>query len=92
MNGCHKCPAYGNCTVNYRGSACAAVRYSHGIAEDPEILTNGDKIRAMTDDELVNHINKFNICDIRTSQECKGRFVADCDECVLDWLKQPAEE
>ena len=52
MNGCKKCPAYERCTVTYRGSSCAAIRWSFGLEEDPEIITNADKIRAMSDVEL----------------------------------------
>lgn len=59
---------------------------------EPKVaMTNGDRIRAMTDEELVDLINEFNICDNRTNEECKFNYGADCSECVLDWLKQPVE-
>lgn len=52
MNGCNKCPAYEKCTVSYRGSACAALRRTYGLDTGPEIVTNADRIRAMSDEEL----------------------------------------
>lgn len=52
MKGCKNCPAYAKCTVTYRGSACAALRGTYGLDSDPEIITNGDRIRAMSDEEL----------------------------------------
>ena len=45
-----KCPAYEKCDApSYRGSRCAYLRWSYGLG-DP--MTNGDKVRAMTDEEI----------------------------------------
>lgn len=52
MNGCNQCPAYAKCTVSYRGSACAALRRTYGLDTDQEIVTNADRIRAMSDENL----------------------------------------
>lgn len=54
--------------------------------------TNADRIRAMSDEELEQFINHFNICDIRTNEECKMSYCACCEVCVMDWLQQPAKE
>ncbi len=56
MKGCKNCPAYAKCTVTYRGSACAALRGTYGIDSDPEIVTNADRIRDMSDEELAEII------------------------------------
>ena len=53
--------------------------------------TNADQIRAMSDEELADFINNHNICNIRTSYECKISYCGICSQCVLDWLRQPAE-
>lgn len=37
MNGCKKCPAFAKCTETYRGSGCAAMRWTYGLEDDPEI-------------------------------------------------------
>lgn len=54
--------------------------------------TNADKIRAMSDEELENFINNFDICDNRTLDECTMSYCGVCSVCVLDWLHQPSEE
>lgn len=64
-----------------------SVEYCTGF--DP--ITNADRIRAMTDEELEKFINHFNICDMRTNDECKFSYCACCEVCVMDWLQQPAE-
>lgn len=97
MNGCKKCPAYESCTVTYRGSSCAAIRWSFGLEEDPEIITNADKIRAMSDVELAALFARI----------LTDEYAADCEyeltavqlralherlyQPWMRWLQQPAE-
>ena len=57
----------------------------------PESLTNADRIRAMSDEELEKFINHFDICDLRTHEECKISYCACCEVCVMEWLRQPSE-
>lgn len=84
MKGCKNCPAYAKCTVTYRGSACAALRSTYGIDSDPELTTNADRIRGMTDEELADWaINKA---------PSIGKCYTDSRLGLLDWLQQPAEE
>lgn len=71
MKGCNKCPALAKCTAVYRGPECAAMRASYGVDGDPEIITNADKIRAMTDEELADLLRGL----------CKNAM--DCDECPM---------
>lgn len=59
MKGCKNCPAYAKCTVTYRGSACAALRSTYGLDNDPEFTTNVDRIRAMSDKELAGFIEEL---------------------------------
>lgn len=54
-------------------------------------MTNADRIRSMTDEELVGFINHFNVCDNRTSDECRISYCAVCEICVLDWLRDPVK-
>lgn len=67
------------------------MRYIQEHESKTKPMTNADRIRAMSDEELVVFINTFNICNIRTNEECKFNYGADCSACVLNWLKQPAE-
>lgn len=50
----------------------------------PKPRTNGDRIRAMTNDELV-HLIRSGICELDSNfRNCKR---LDCDECVRLWLE-----
>ena len=58
---------------------------------DNKPLTNGDRIRAMSDAELAAVI----MCPREHMTDpdaftCKQEFIG-CTGCCLDWLKQPAE-
>lgn len=93
MKECKDCPAYAKCTVTYRGSACAALRGTYGLDSDPEIITNADRIRAMSDEELAKYLS--NPCDCEVDPERDGFRECGNDLCVkylLEWLQQPAEE
>lgn len=59
--------------------------------EHPSCPTNGDRIRAMSDEELsvvleCPHLSDPDICCVE-SDECSD----GCDKCVLKWLQDPAE-
>lgn len=45
-------------------------------------ITNGDRIRAMSDEELAEFLD---FCPYNGCEE------ADCIKCISNWLKQPAE-
>ena len=55
--------------------------------------TNADRIRAMSDEELAEFIDRCEMNDIDYAKTfcdlCNGQY--ECDQCRLDWLKQPAE-
>ena len=52
------------------------------------INTNADKIRAMNDEELAKVMERMLGCPV--TGDCK-KMLEDCNDCWLDWLKQPAE-
>ena len=54
-----------------------------------DIVTNADRIRAMSDEELAEFL-RWDICNkVRgDNRMCNGW----CSECVTEWLKQPEEE
>lgn len=66
--------------------------------------TNADRIRSMTDEELAREINLLLEGEIsspycRELPECDDDLERDvliplerCEQCVLNWLRQPAEE
>ena len=55
--------------------------------------TNADRIRSMSDEELADFIDRCEMNDIDYAKTfcdlCNGQY--ECDQCRLDWLKQPAE-
>ena len=60
--------------------------------DDPQ--TNADRIRQMTDEELADFLDRWELGDIDYSKTfcdlCDGQY--DChDDCLLDWLKSPVE-
>lgn len=51
-------------------------------------MTNGDRIRAMNDDELAKIITDTHYFSCpNPGEKCNGRT---CTGCFLEWLKQPA--
>lgn len=59
--------------------------------ENQKPLTNGDRIRAMSDEELAEYIGQHTLCD-RIQDEgdwCDKRAV--CRDCLTDWLRQPVK-
>lgn len=57
-------------------------------------ITNADKIRALTDEELADFLDRWEMGDIDYSKTfcdlCKGQY--DChNDCLLDWLKKEVE-
>lgn len=55
-----------------------------------ETPSNGDRIRAMSDEELAKWFLIVGIC-IRDFEDCKCDGVS-CRQCRMNWLQQPAEE
>lgn len=104
MKGCKNCPAYAKCTVTYRGSACSALRSTYGIDTDPEIITNADRIRAMSDWELAVAAVRYKGTVVNATRygghEHKfygphGEPCANKEHAILmwfNWLQRQAEE
>ena len=54
--------------------------------------TKADRIRSMSDEELVDFLGEYRFCDI-CEEGCEAcTYHGDCNKRILDWLKQPAEE
>ena len=51
--------------------------------------TNADRIRAMSDEELVLFLEEFSF----TGCPAPGKDCGEsCRDCMMEWLKQPVEE
>lgn len=59
----------------------------------PKQMTNGDRIRAMSDEELEASIISVHLgyCPW-CNRNCEYNGEHGCDTCISNWLKQPAEE
>ena len=73
-----------------------ANRYEKVTGKKFDVKTNAQKIRAMTDEELVNFLMR-----LMGHAQCfaEGIFPYhpcpqnhNCKQCGIDWLQQPAEE
>ena len=69
------CPLFGDCLAEY----------------EKEQMTNADRIRAMSDEELCKFLGECKFCDICEEGCDNCTYHGDCDKRLLDWLKQPAE-
>ena len=68
------------------GMAIAALREQETVT-NRNGLTNADHIRSMTDEELASEI----MCPYSIEPDlCNS--VKTCNECCLEWLKQPYKE
>ena len=51
-------------------------------------LTNGGKIRAMTDEELAEYLSNVHYCP--TPSACDP--TKNCKDCWIEWLRSPVED
>ena len=81
---CVECPDYKDCR---RKNDLRRKRGKCAKSKDNYVPTNADRIRAMTDEELAEFLDK---CEARGYQDSSIARDAS-DHCIdmLDWLKQP---
>ena len=77
---CVNCKQNNSCTMCWKTSN---KKCPHFVQK-----TNADKIRAMNDEELAKVMERVLGCPV--TGDCK-KMLEDCNDCWLDWLKQPAE-
>lgn len=51
-------------------------------------MTNGDKIRSMTDEELARFLINFDMC-IMCQVECAEEY--PCNKGIMEWLRKEAD-
>ena len=73
------CPLFGDCIVEFQKER----------RKSKPKQTNADRIRAMSDEELVENFWECFDDDKFCTGVCNDAH--DCDLCRLAWLKQPAE-
>ena len=92
---CEKCWGTGHVNGGNENSTWSKTcEDCHGIGFFRVPMTNADRIRAMSDEELAKWIDwLFGRCewcdtDKLATDECND---VECTSCILEWLKQPAE-
>ena len=87
---CYNCGGHGFITTIYEsGQTSTICPVCGGIGTHEIQMTNADRIRSMTDEELANIIEcPYGNPYFDEHLPCKG----SCHDCLLIWLQQPAEE
>ena len=81
------------CKVKAYGGVCQLTNTSQPITEYK--MTNADRIRSMTDEELAEFLCSFRSCDADEyiCEGCKAaQYCCAGHTGTIDWLQQPAEE
>lgn len=86
-------PKFGYYGCNLSGWECKGYSMFEPKAK-PRRITNADRIRAMTDEELANLINRIEpkFCHDGWDYMIGCDEDKDCVMCWLDWLKQEVED
>lgn len=70
--------------------------YGKYVAKPLSVLTNADRIRAMSDEELLQVLDMFaddNLFDLICNNPKRTTVCGPkCVKCISEWLKQTAEE
>ena len=88
---CYNCGGHGFITSTYEnGQTSSICPVCGGIGTHEIQMTNADRIRAMSDEELAEFIKNIKV----RAALCKAVKNNDAFEelCSAEWLQQPAEE
>lgn len=55
----------------------------------PDYMTNADRIRAMSDEELCEFLYSYKFCDMCEEGCGECHYHGDCERRLAEWLKQP---
>lgn len=70
--------------------ACANCIHNNSRKDRYEPLTNGDRIRNMTDEELAQLLNTGTFICEGLKDICE--YMPGCEVCMLAWLRSPAND
>ena len=80
-----------NCKLCLADCAFSGKDMKKGTCKGYIPMTNSDRIRSMSDEELAKWFLSAGIC-IRDFEDCSKCDGVSCRQCRMNWLKQPAEE
>lgn len=89
---CKQCKNYDECQFD---AACndavfdpdCSAKHCTGF----ELMTNGDRIRAMSDEELAAFLADDDRACPQKHPNCR-KYIDKCDGCWLEWLQRPVED
>ena len=72
----------------------ATVEFARRLIGHAKPMTNADRIRAMTDEELANFLSGMSACgvDCPACDYCQVAATVSCLMSTLEWLQQPVKE
>lgn len=82
MEICKRCKNEPTCSVSSESDFC--------LNYEPRPLTNADRIRSMTDEELADWINL--LCPPSTLYDLNDDYELNCKDCWLKWLKKEVDK
>ena len=85
MSKCKTCKKYDDCRSG------SGLTWPCG-AYVPAQTTNADRIRAMSDEELVKFLYNYKFTDMCEEGCNLCHYHGNCESRLADWLQQPAEE
>ena len=71
----------------------ASEEFARRLIDHAKPMTNGDRIRAMTDEELAALIEETSCCGKHcpAKEHCDSTETIGCFQTVLEWLRKPVE-
>lgn len=89
---CYNCGGHGFITATYENEQISAIcPVCGGIGTHEIKMTNADRIRSMTDDELAWELMLWR-CEAVARHHGISSVYPDTQKTILEWLQQPAEE
>ena len=91
---CYNCGGHGFITATYEsGQTSAICPVCGGIGTHEIQMTNADRIRTMSDEELAKMltVGKGAFACLECREIGDGECYMQCGERCLEWLQQPAE-
>lgn len=70
--------------INPKYSNIGTAQYGQGVQN--RIITNADRIRTMTDEELAEYMSIY--CCSHKTHDSRCQQFKDCGLCWFDWLRQ----
>ena len=80
------------CAHNDDFMICDCCIHAPELEDKFKLMTNAEKIRKMTDEELANELRDLVLGWAEWCPNCKNWGEDGCDKCIEKWLKRPAKE